>query len=98
LRILFYYEKQSDIHISRFLRHYRILADMNSRIITPLIAVLILSLITSALTYNIAWSDKKYCYDQVGEGHFCFETKNTCKHKEKHDDEAETPCYNKNKQ
>lgn len=71
---------------------------MNSYVITSLVAVLLFSLVSSALTFNIAWSDKKYCYDQVGDGHFCFETKNKCKHKEKVDDEAETPCYNKNKQ
>ena len=34
-------------------------------------------------SYNIAWSqsnkDKDYCYDQVGDGHFCFNTKEKCR-------------------
>jgi hypothetical protein len=71
---------------------------MNSYVIISLIAILILSIVSSAITYNVAWSNKKYCYDQAGDGHFCFETKKACKHTEKHDDEAETPCYNKNRQ
>lgn len=71
---------------------------MSSFVITSLVGVLLFTLVSSALTFNIAWSDKKYCYDQVGDGHFCFETKNKCKHQEKHDESAETPCYNKNKQ
>jgi hypothetical protein len=71
---------------------------MNSYVITSLVMVMIFSLVASALTFNIAWSNKKYCYDQVGDGHSCFETKNKCNHKEELDDEAETPCYNKNEQ
>jgi len=45
-------------------------------------------------------SHRNYCYDQVGDGdgHFCFDTKKECKHEQKHDDIAETPCYNKNRQ
>jgi len=43
-------------------------------------------------------SIKNYCYDQVGNGHFCFDTKKECKHEQKHDEIAETPCYNKNRQ
>ena len=71
---------------------------MNSYVIALLVTILILSVVSPSVTYNIAWSDKKYCYDEVGDGHFCFDTKKECKHKVKHDDEAETPCYNKNKQ
>jgi hypothetical protein len=52
---------------------------MNSKLIAPLVTVLILSAIISVASYNIAWSkpdkDKDYCYDQVGDGHFCFDTK-----------------------
>ena len=70
---------------------------MNSLVITSLIAVLILSLVSSVITYNIAWSNK-YCYDQAGDGHFCFDTKKECKHVQKQNEEAETPCYNKYRQ
>ena len=52
-------------------------------------------------SYNFAWSDsdqdKDYCYDQVGDGHFCFDTKQKCRHEEKSDDIAESPCYNKDR-
>lgn len=31
------------------------------------------------ILFNTAWSDsdrdKDYCYDQVGDGHFCFDSK-----------------------
>lgn len=81
-----------------FLKQIKIIFVMNSGVFAPLITLLILSIVSSVITYNVAWSDKKYCYDQAGDGHFCFETKKECKHIEKHDDEAETPCYNKHKQ
>ena len=67
---------------------------MKTRLIAPLVTVLILSVITSAISYNIAWSDKNYCYDQVGDGEPCFDTKIKCKHEQKLDEEAESPCYN----
>lgn len=44
------------------------------------------------------WADDKdYCYDQVGDGHKCFETKQKCRNEQKHDDIAESPCYNQDK-
>lgn len=48
------------------------------------------------ISSNLAWSDKDWCYDQVGDGHPCFETKNKCKHEAKLD-EAESPCYNQDR-
>lgn len=69
---------------------------MNTRLIAPLVTVLILAVVTSAISYNIAWSDKNWCYDQVGDGHPCFETKKKCRHEAKLDD-AESPCYNQNR-
>lgn len=52
---------------------------MNSYVIVLLVTILILSVVSSSVTYNVAWSDKKYCYDQIGDGHFCFDTKKECK-------------------
>lgn len=40
-------------------------------------------------------SHKNYCYDQVGDGHFCSDTKKECKHEQKHDDIAETVATTK---
>jgi hypothetical protein len=72
---------------------------VNPQVIALLVSVLILSVVTSAISYNIAWSksDKDYCYDQVGDGHPCFDTKKDCRHEKKHDETAESPCYNKDK-
>jgi hypothetical protein len=44
--------------------------------------------------YAWADTDKNYCYDQVGDGHGCFETKQKCKGEQKKDEIAESPCYN----
>ena len=69
---------------------------MNYTLFGSLVTVLILSTILS-VSFNIAWSDKDFCYDQSGSGHFCFDTKKDCKHEQKQDDIAETPCYNKDR-
>jgi hypothetical protein len=34
-----------------------------------------------------------YCYDQNMETHFCFESREECEIKQKHDLEANTLCY-----
>jgi hypothetical protein len=53
------------------------------------------------ISFNIAWSDsdrdKDYCYDQVGDGHFCFDSKQKCRHEQRHDEIAESLCYNKDR-
>ena len=43
----------------------------------------------------LASTDKDFCYDQVGDGHFCFDTEKQCEKRLKHDDKVESPCYNK---
>jgi len=52
-------------------------------------------------SFDIAWSDsdndKDYCYGQVCDGHFCFDTKKKCIHEQKQDEMAESPCYNKDR-
>ena len=68
------------------------------------ISIVVISLITLSITLisgNVASSDsdrdKDYCYDQVGDGHFCFDTKEKCRHEQKSDQVAESPCYNKDR-
>ncbi|HEY6950088.1 MAG TPA: hypothetical protein VI146_05710 [Nitrososphaeraceae archaeon] len=48
-----------------------------------------------SVSFPIAWSDKDNCFDEAGSGHFCFDTQKNCKHEQRQDDIAETPCYNK---
>jgi hypothetical protein len=43
----------------------------------------------------LADSDKDYCYDRVGDGEPCFDTKKQCREDQKNDVIAESPCYNK---
>jgi hypothetical protein len=73
-----------------------------NRITLSLIVVLILTLALANTSYNIAWSktnkDKDYCYDQVGDGHFCFNTQEKCRLEKKSDDIAESHCYNKDRE
>ena len=51
------------------------------------------------LAYNLldvvsAQSDKGFCYDQIGDGRFCFVTEEECENQLKDDRIAESPCYN----
>ena len=54
-------------------------------------------LVSTSYGVASADSDKHFCYDQVGDGHFCFENKNKCKYEQKHDEIAESPCYNEDR-
>ena len=60
-----------------------------------------LTLALISTSNNIAWSksdkDKDYCYDEVGDGHYCFKSKEKCGVEDKSDDIAESPCYNKDR-
>ena len=75
---------------------------MKNKIILPLVAIMTLTLAIIIISYNFAWadshSDKDYCYDQVGDGHFCFDTKQMCRQEKKHDEIAESHCYNKDRE
>ena len=55
----------------------------------------VLTLAYSLPTAVSAQSDKNFCYDQVGDPQFCFNTKNKCENQIKDDRIAESPCYNK---
>jgi hypothetical protein len=45
----------------------------------------------SILHWSDSHNDKDYCYDQVCDGHFCFDTKKKCRHEQKQDEIAESP-------
>jgi hypothetical protein len=64
--------------------------------VTALLTVIVISsiyILTNSYNILFADSDKDFCYDQVGDGHFCFDTKEKCKHEQKHDEIAESHCY-----
>jgi hypothetical protein len=69
---------------------------MNKILQISIIVISLLTLSIALISSNVAWSDKDWCYDQVGDGHPCFETENKCKHEAKLDD-AESPCYDEDK-
>ena len=69
---------------------------MNRKVFTVLMLVAILS-ITIVNSFSIVFADEDFCYDDAGDGHFCFHQRDSCKYQQKHDGMAETPCYNKNR-
>jgi len=57
-------------------------------------SVIITLLITlSSLNYGSVNADTDFCYDQVGDGHYCFDKKGKCDNSQKDDEVAESPCY-----
>lgn len=69
---------------------------MNHKLFGSLVTVLALLAILP-VSFPIAWSERDYCYDQAGSGHFCFEIKKDCTPEQKQDNIAETPCINKDR-
>ena len=62
--------------------------------------ILLLSVIVSALflgtfslSHDSANADIDFCYDQVGDGHYCFDKKGKCEIANKADSIAESLCY-----
>ena len=39
-------------------------------------------------------SEENFCYDQIGDAHYCYESIEECAFVWKGDDFAESPCYN----
>ena len=67
-----------------------------NKLVFSLFAVTIL-LVSVSVTNTYVWADDKdYCYDEVGDGHNCYETKQKCRNELKHDI-AESPCYNRDR-
>lgn len=63
-----------------------------------MLSLLSLSLILSislfaVTTITVVNATDSFCYDQVGDGHHCFDTEKKCKQVQKHDHIAESPCY-----
>jgi hypothetical protein len=59
--------------------------------------LVLLSLSIFSVSYlSSVTADKDYCYDQVGDGHYCFVKEKKCEKVEKHNEIAESSCYNKN--
>jgi len=85
-----------ELFINNFLSCQSELSTMNHKLFGSLVTDLALLAILP-VSFPIAWSERDYCYDQAGSGHFCFETQKDCSHKQKQDDTAETPCYNKDR-
>jgi hypothetical protein len=56
--------------------------------------LLIVSVLLFAVSTNFVTASKSFCYDQVGDGQHCFDTEKKCKQIQKHDNIAESPCYN----
>jgi hypothetical protein len=57
---------------------------MNHKVGAILILIIIAS-ITVVVNFNMALADEDFCYDQSGDGHFCFHQRDSCKFHEKHD-------------
>jgi hypothetical protein len=70
---------------------------MNRQANAILIVIAITSITIVMNSFNTVFADEDFCYDQVGDGHFCFHQRDTCKHEQRHDEIAESPCYNKNR-
>jgi len=64
-----------------------------SNILTIVTLVLLSVSILSPSYLSSVKADSDYCYDQVGDGHHCFERENRCENAQKHDEIAESHCY-----
>ena len=62
--------------------------------IFAIITLVLLSVSILSLSYSSSVNaDSDYCYDQVGDGHYCFERENRCEKAQKHHEIAESPRY-----
>jgi len=71
---------------------------MNRKVTAILILGAMASITIVVNYFDIVFADEDFCYDDAGSGHFCFHVRDKCKHQQKHDDIAETPCYNKDRE
>ena len=69
---------------------------MNTQFVILLVSLMVFLayILPSAI---LADRDKDFCYDQVGDGHLCFDSERQCEKKLKQDDIAESPCYNRDR-
>jgi len=58
------------------------------------ITIVLLSFSIISINYlSLVNADSGYCYDQVGDGHHCFEKEKRCERAERQDEIAESHCY-----
>jgi hypothetical protein len=65
-------------------------------IIKNILAITIVLLSFSIISINylsLVNADSDYCYDQVGDGHDCFQNEKRCERAQRQDEIAESPCY-----
>jgi len=61
--------------------------------------IILFSVIISAsfvgvfMGHDSANADIRFCYDLVGDGHFCFDKNGNCEIANEDDSTAESPCY-----
>jgi hypothetical protein len=56
--------------------------------------LVLLSVSIFSLSYFASvYADTDLCYDEVGDGHICYEKEKICEMAQKHDEIAESPCY-----
>lgn len=69
-----------------------ILIKKNIMAITIAIAILSFSIISLNYISSVN-ADSDYCYDEVGDGHYCFEKETICESAQRQDEIAESHCY-----
>lgn len=58
------------------------------------ITIVLLSFSIISLNYiSLVNADSDSCYDQVGDGHHCFQNEKRCEGAQRQDEIAESPCY-----
>ena len=70
---------------------------MNRKASAILMLVAIASVTVVVDSFSTVFADEDFCYDQAGNGHLCFHQRDTCKHEQRNDQIADTPCYNKDR-
>ena len=74
---------------------------MTSRLRISIVVISLITLSIALISGNVASSDSDrdndYRYDEIGNDYFCFDTKEKCRHEQKSDDVAESPCHNKDR-
>jgi len=64
-----------------------------NEILLSSVIIITLLITLSSLSYESVNADTDFCYDQVGDGHSCFDKKGKCDNAQKDDEVAESPCF-----
>jgi hypothetical protein len=58
------------------------------------ITIVLLSYSIISINYiSLVNAESDSCYDQVGDGHYCFQNEKRCESAQRQDEIAESPCY-----